>query len=481
MADQLTALDATFLELEEADQGAHMHIGGVMVFDPLPDGGTPTVEMIHRHLSERLVALPRYFQRLSEVHTGGLNWPEWQAHPDFDLAGHISRFRLPAPGGDEELAEWAAEFYSQRLDRSRPLWEIALVEGLADGRWALATKTHHCMVDGVGSVDVAFVLLDTEPDGSWKAPDSGPARDRVEPEPPAYAGLLRRGAGALGRITSRGRDLAMRPVRGAFGLVIVPGRAREALHAARALVEVIVRDEIIAAPKTSLNVPIGGKRRLGVATVPLEEIKQLKNALGGTVNDVVLATAAGGVRRFLKRARQEDVRKLDFRVMAPVSMRDASQRGKFGNRVSAWVVPLPVNERDPLARYERVRKATAELKRSHIALAADTVMQLTEWTGTTLLSLGARLMDVALPFNLVVTNVPGPRDTLYLLGARLLESHPMIPLMGSLATGIALMSYRDTLSWGFCADWDLVPDLHEFVVAVDHSFRKLAEAAGVES
>ena len=141
---------------------------------------------------------------------------------------------------------------------------------------------------------------------------------------------------------------------------------------------------------------------------------------------------------------------------------------------------LPVDERDPLERFERVRKATAELKRSHAALAADTVAQLTEWTGTTLLSLGARLMDVALPFNLVVTNVPGPRDTLYLLGAPLLESHPLIPLMGHLATGIALMSYRDTLSWGFCADWDLVPDLHEFVLAMEHSFRKLAEAAGVE-
>jgi WS/DGAT/MGAT family acyltransferase len=213
----------------------------------------------------------------------------------------------------------------------------------------------------------------------------------------------------------------------------------------------------------------------------LRRVRNVAKQLGGTVNDVVLATVAGGVRRFLKRARQEDVRKIDFRVMAPVSMRDASERGKLGNRVSAWVVPLAVNERDPLVRYERVRKATAELKRSHAALAADTVTQLTEWTGTTLLSLGARLMNVAVPFNLVVTNVPGPRDTLYLLGAKLLESHPMLPLLGNLATGIALMSYRDTLSWGFCADWDLVPDLHEFVLAVDHSFRKLAEAAGVES
>ena len=182
------------------------------------------------------------------------------------------------------------------------------------------------------------------------------------------------------------------------------------------------------------------------------------------------------MRRFLKRARQEDLRKLDFRVLAPVSLREASEHGKLGNRVSAWVVPLPIGERDPIRRFERVRETTAELKRNHAALAADTITQLTEWTGTTLLSLGARLMSVSVPFNLVVTNVPGPRETLYLLGAQLLESHPLIPLMGNLSTGIALMSYRGTLSWGFCADWDLVPDLHELALAMDRSFAKLAAA-----
>ena len=186
--------------------------------------------------------------------------------------------RLPEPGGDQELADWAGEFYSQRLDRTRPLWEIALVEGLANDRWALATKTHHCMVDGVGSVDVAYVMLDSEPDGrAPDAPDSELPPGRVQPVPSPDAGLVSRGTGALGRVASRGTSIAMRPVRGALGLASAPGRAREALHSARALVEVIIRDELIAAPKTSLNVPIGGKRRLGVTAISLAEIKQLKD------------------------------------------------------------------------------------------------------------------------------------------------------------------------------------------------------------
>ena len=172
MSEHLTPLDATFLELEEADESAHMHIGGIMVFDPLPDGGSPSREELCQHLASRLGQLPRYGQRLSEPHTGGLSWPEWEDDPAFDLGRHVARAALPAPGGDEELAEWASGFFSQRLDRHRPLWEMALVEGLADGRWALATKTHHCMVDGVGSVDVGHLLLDATADAAPAAPSS---------------------------------------------------------------------------------------------------------------------------------------------------------------------------------------------------------------------------------------------------------------------------------------------------------------------
>jgi diacylglycerol O-acyltransferase / wax synthase len=195
MATHLSALDATFLELEEADESAHMHIGGIMVFDPPSGGGPPSREDLYEHLSSRLPALPRYSQRLSQLRTGGLSWPQWKDDAAFDLRRHVTRAALPAPGGQAELAQWSSEFFSQRLDRHRPLWEMAIVEGLADGRWALAHKTHHCLVDGVGSVDVAYVLLDTEP-GAWRsswwcARSCAARRTRASTSPSAPAGASR--------------------------------------------------------------------------------------------------------------------------------------------------------------------------------------------------------------------------------------------------------------------------------------------------
>src|SRR5450759_3912642 len=172
MSEHLTALDATFLELEEIDESAHMHTGVIMIFDPRPDGSSPSREEVCHYLASRLGQLPRYQQRLSEPHTGGMSWPEWQDDSAFAIGRHVAHAALPAPGGDEELAEWASGFFSQRLDRHRPLWEMALVEGLANGRWAIATKTHHCMVDGVGSADVGHLLLDTTPDAAPVAPSS---------------------------------------------------------------------------------------------------------------------------------------------------------------------------------------------------------------------------------------------------------------------------------------------------------------------
>src|ERR1035437_815567 len=190
MSEHLTPLDATFLELEEADESAHMHTGVIMVFDPQPDGGSPSREEVCQYLVSRLGQLPRYQQRLSEPHTGGMSWPTWQDDPAFDIGRHVARAALPAPGGDEELAEWASGFFSQRLDRHRPLWEMALVEGLANGRGAIATKTHHCMVDGVGSVDVGHLLLDTAPDAAPSPPSCAGAARNTSPAVPGAPGSL---------------------------------------------------------------------------------------------------------------------------------------------------------------------------------------------------------------------------------------------------------------------------------------------------
>ena len=255
-----------------------MHTGVIMVFDPRPDGGSPSREEVCRYLASRLGQLPRYGQRLSEPHTGGMSWPEWQDDPSFDIDRHVARAALPAPGGDEELAEWASGFFSQRLDRHRPLWEMALLEGLADGRWAIATKTHHCMVDGVGSADVGHLLLDTTPDAAPVVPSPPPTASRgggggvpssldadrptpsAGPTTPARWRVWRtHGRGAPGRHHQpRGRDGS-------------PRRAspRDALRSARTALVVIVRDELRAAPHTSLNVPIGTLRRFEVLRVPL--------------------------------------------------------------------------------------------------------------------------------------------------------------------------------------------------------------------
>ena len=229
---------------------------------------------------------------------------------------------------------------------------------------------------------------------------------------------------------------------------------------------------------TPLNQPIGPHRRFDWLVTSLDDVDAVRERLGGTVNDVVLATAAGALGRFLAEGRQTELEGLRFKVMAPVSVRREGERGQLGNRVAAWLVPLPLAERDPLRRYAEVRATTERLKRRHEALGAETVTQALEWLGATPIALGARLFQGGQPpFNLVVTNVPGPRQPLYLLGARMLEAHPMVPLLGRLALGIALFSYLRSLSWGFTADWDLVPDLHDLARAVETSLAELRAAA----
>ncbi len=239
----------------------------------------------------------------------------------------------------------------------------------------------------------------------------------------------------------------------------------------------LLGDMGIATP-VPFNRPVGPHRRIDWLPMSLGQIRDVRRAAGGTINDIVLATAAGAFRRFLSRDRGVDLDRVDFRVMAPVSVRTAEQRGSLGNRVSAWTVSLPVAEPNPLARLASIRNQTENLKRSKQALGAETLTQVTEWTGSTLLSLGARLMTYGTPFNTVITNVPGPRTPLYLLESRMQSIHPHVPLMGTLGLGIALFSYDGTISWGFTGDWDLVPDLHALVTATESSFQELRRAAG---
>jgi WS/DGAT/MGAT family acyltransferase len=341
-----------------------------------------------------------------------------------------------------------------------------VVEGLADDRLALVSKTHHCMIDGVSGVDLMSVLLTSEPCEKADPPPHWAARRGPTAAEYAAGELARR----TGQLTELGRNLreVLSDEDGARR------RLRERLEATASL----VRSSARGGQPAPFNQPIGPHRRFDWLPMSLDEIGELRSALGGTLNDVVLAVAAGALRRFLKISRHTEPDTLDFRVMTPVSMRSQGERGQLGNRVAAWLVPLPLGERDPLARFARVREKTAELKARHEALGAETLTQAIEWVGSTPIALGARLLRETSPFNMVITNVPGPHTPLYLLGAKMLEAHPMVPLLGVLGIGIALFSYERTLSWGFSADWDLVPDLHDLVLAVTHEFQQLRRAAG---
>ncbi len=446
MPDKLTALDATFLELEQLDECAHMHIGGVMVFEPLPSGGAPTLEDVRAHLDARLHRLPRYRQRLSQPRTGGLGWPEWEADPEFDIASHVRHATLPAPGDDEELLEWASDFFSHRLDRAHPLWRVVLVDGLADGRWALASKTHHCLVDGVGSVDASYLLIDTEPDAPEPAVapvDPGYVLDRPGPHPPVPT-ALREAARAGGHIAEAGLHAALHP--------------REALHRSRAMVDLLVRDELAGAPASSLNVPIGGRRSLAIVREPLDDLKAIKRTLGGTVNDVVLAATAGGLRALLVQ-RGEELPAKGLRAMVPVNIRADDEHGDLGNKITSLFVDLPVAEENVFLRYERVVEATAGLKSGSQASGAKALIDLTALAPPVVHAALARSLYSTRLFNVTVTNVPGPQIPLYAFGARMREVYPLVPLAALHAVGIAILSYDGDVVFCVNADRETVPDL----------------------
>ncbi|HET7177443.1 MAG TPA: wax ester/triacylglycerol synthase family O-acyltransferase [Solirubrobacterales bacterium] len=443
MGDRLTPLDATFLELEEADESSHMHIGWAMVFDRLPGGGTPAVARVRQLLDERLEPLPRFRRRLSSPRTGRLSWPSWVPDPGFDLANHVRRARLPRPGGETELLEWLGDFYSHRLDRARPLWEMTLLDGLAGGRWALAAKVHHSLIDGVSGSSVTNVILDAErePAPGSKAPLAGLVAGNGDGGPGSRLGWL----------------------------ASLPSRLR-------GMAEVIVRDELIGAPRTSINVRIGGKRRLAAVRVPLEDLKRIKRSLGGTVNDVVLAATAGGLRRLFE-ARGEGGEE-GFRAMVPVSMRGAGEGLALGNRVSSLFVELPVAEPDPLLRYRKTVAAAEGLKRGDHAESAEALVELAGAAPPLIHGAVARLAFTPRAFNVTITNVPGPQTTLYALGAPLLQTFPLVPIFAGHAVGVAVVSYDGEVTFGLNADRARVPDLDVLKRGIAESLAELGETAG---
>jgi WS/DGAT/MGAT family acyltransferase len=457
--DRLSALDNSFLLLEKPN--AYTHVASTQIFDATPllleDGGID-FEAIKKAHEAILHRIPRYRQILKWVPF--TQQPVWVDDPHFDLDFHLRHTSLPHPGSERQLKRLSARVMQQHVDRAKPLWETWVVEGLEGNRFALISKVHHCMIDGVSGVDIMQLLM------SPNAEDELPSPEAYHPRPaPSGLELLRNeirrsvmlpfdAIGDIRRFADEATDFRrelgtrLRAVRSAIG------------------------SSLDSASETPINGPIGPHRRFDWYKTPIDDIKQIRKNLGGSLNDVVLTVVTGAFRRFLKN-RNVRLRELDFRVMTPVSVRSKSEKGALGNRVSAWFVPLPIAESDPRKQLAEITATTSELKESKQAIGADVLLQAAEWTPSTLLSLAGRNLTRMTPFNTVVTNVPGPQQPMYMLGAQLLELYPHVPLVDNLGLGIALMSYDGQMHWGINADRDMVPDLHDFVVDLEVALDEL--------
>ncbi|MCW3002425.1 MAG: wax ester/triacylglycerol synthase family O-acyltransferase [Conexibacter sp.] len=462
MHARLTALDSSFLHLE--DNGAHMHVAAVMTFE----GQAPPYDELVEAIESRLHLVPRYRQRLAFVPLGQ-GRPRWVDDPHFNARYHIRHTALPAPASDEELKRLAARVFGQQLDRSKPLWEIWLVESIDATRFAILSKTHHALVDGVSGVDVVSVLFDPVPEPEPPTPPSTPWLPRPVP---SQTELL--AEALLERTTAPAEAL-----RGVRALTRAPRQVAEKLAGGLSGLGSMALAGLSPAPRTPLNVDIGPHRRYTWVDADLPRFKAIKSALGGTVNDVVLTAVTLALGRWM-RARGEDTDGLVLRAMVPVSVRAEAQEGALGNRVATMWAPLPVGTEDPVAAFGEIHEAMRDLKESGQAVGAETLTQLADFAPPTIMSQAARLQARQRFFNLVVTNVPGPQFPLYLLGRRLLGLYPVVPLALKQALGIAIMSYNGRLGFGLLADFDALPDLDDIAAHLEGAIDDLARVAGAD-
>lgn len=460
--DRLSALDAEFLHLE--DGIAHMHVAGVSVFD----GPVPAVDELERLLTAKLHLIPRYRQR---VHFAplALGRPVWQDDPHFNLAYHVRHTALPPPGDDADLCRLMARLMSQPLDRNRPLWESWMVEGLPRGRWAVISKIHHCMVDGISGVELLTVLLSTERDESLPAPE--PWKPAPEASGPAIVWDAWRGL--AGDLISAARQ--------------VPAALRDPLRAARSAERTgegafRLGRHLTTTPPLSIEGTIGPNRTWAHSSVNIDDIRVVRHAFGGTFNDVVLAAVAGGYRKLLLR-RGDDADHAVLRSLVPVSVRAQDARGIPGNRVSAFLYELPVHLADPVERLRAVRAGMSELKGSHMDEAGEAATTLGNLAPPMVIGfvsrLGSRVMQ-RLPqrsVNTVTTNVPGPQFPLYCLGREMLEHYPYVPLSHGVRVGTAILSYNGRVAFGVTGDFDTAPDVGVLARAIRSGIKELKKVA----
>jgi diacylglycerol O-acyltransferase / wax synthase len=458
--ERLSALDVSFLTNESSS--AHMHVGGIMIFE----GPPPDYDDLLEHIRGRLHLVPRFRQKLAypPAPTGR---PFWVDDPAFNLEYHVRHSALPSPGSEEQLRNMAARVFSQKLDRTKPMWELWMVQGLTRKRFALVTKTHHALVDGVAGVDIATVLFDVKP-----VPEpSHPERDWVPDPEPSGAQLLAKDVEGLART----------PVGLLRRLEQAIEHPREALHqlgeAAEALGE-IGWNFANPAPEVPLNTAIGSHRRFEWVRSDLAQFKQVKNALGGTVNDVVLGVVSGAMRRWLT-SRGIRTEGLELRAQVPVSIRAADQRGQTGNQIVALRAPIPVYVADPIKRLQVVRQSMEGVKQSKQALGAEVISRFNDFAPPTLLAQSARVNFSTRLFNLVITNVPGPQMPLYVLGRELEDVFPVGFLPPHQALFVAIMSYNGEINFGLLGDYDVMYDLDVVADGIEDSLAELVDAAAV--
>ncbi|MGH2888499.1 MAG: wax ester/triacylglycerol synthase family O-acyltransferase [Solirubrobacteraceae bacterium] len=458
--DRLSSIDASFLHQE--GRASHMHIGGLLIFE----GPPPSLADLSDHVRGRLHLVPRYRQKLvtPPLQAGR---PLWIDDPDFNIAYHVRHTALPAPGNEDQLRSLAARIASQRLDRAKPLWEMWLVEGLDGGRFALISKTHHALVDGISGVDLASVLFDLEREPSPLDDGLLPWRPRPEPSPGEL--VL---AGVRGAVRT-GLELAVRGLAAATR----PGTSLELTRDVAEGLGELVWAGLNPAPETPLNVPIGPYRRYAVVRQQLDSYRAVKHALGGTVNDVVLAVVTGALARWL-RSRGTRTEGLEMRALVPVSVRTGADRGSLGNRLTVIRAPLPLYIEDAASRLRFIRSAMADLKESKQAVGAATLAAVNSLAPPTILAQASRLNFSTRLFNLIVTNVPGPQLPLYVLGRKLCDLFPVAFLPENHALAVAIMSYNGGLNYGLLGDYDALSDIDVVADGIDRELEDLVRAAG---
>ena len=461
--DRLTPLDASFLHLEDHNQP--MHVGAVMIFE----GEAPAYDDFVEHVGDRLGLVPRYRQRLATVPLGQ-GRPKWTDDDDFDLRFHVRSTAIPRPGTEEELKTLAARLFAANLNRERPLWEMWLIEGLEGGRFAVLSKTHHALVDGISGMDVLSVLF--APDDDSQAG----VVDQWSPQP-APGGLQMLTEALVERVTSP-REL-IRPVR---ALLRRPRQAAEKAYEYAVGAGALAWAGLSPAPRTPYNARlVGHNRRFTWVRGSLADVKAIKGELGGTVNDVILTVVARTLRRHMEQ-RGEDIEGLTIKAFVPVSMRTEEERGSetVGNRVGGIIVPLPIGCPQPQQCLRQISEAMGGLKKSGQPVGAQALTELTGFAPPNLINQAVRLPIPQRFVNMVVTNVPGPQIELDMGGRKLLDIFPLVPIANNMNLGIAIVSYNGTIDFGLVGDFEAMHDLDDLGQLVTAALAELAEAAGVE-